>query len=1373
MPDRRDKLTQRRNESTAASPGKSPTLSSSLPAATACHSSASPEGGERRPISLVERLATTHSIWLLAQMSRTGAVHLLKDRQTGVFIIRKSSQAKSLALSVQNRLREQNNVDHYLIELCGPGMRLQGSARAFHSLPALLAHYTGHMDELPYNLTLPEAIMKARSSRELSALAMLGQDFWLSLMSHSTGSPPGGVGNMPKSASEPLSIGQHFQTTDYTDVQTASALTSAYPQSVTRVPHEPHTFQDQWGIQMAASHRHALSSRPTFTSPVPEVCGDSHLPFGPHMLRLKCSKDALSYTDSGEEEGEDFLRPHLQLLGTSPRSCALSDIVGPAEFASLDDHLPQCRPNLYTSAPLELLDLPDDTYFRSNLSDKMSDYEDVWRSSCYDSDSVRNGSIIGAGNHDAASAISVRSEFSKYFALSGGQPDSFVKPATATMSSVDSQPHNVTSKTPKATNVKSGRFRASTNLLSPRGKLNRLKSSSDSSLATVPSPIYAEPVDAIVFREKRSKIPRRRRLSAPSVSTEIFSPTLSEHVEYRAHLDVPRYPTVYWTDTKHLEDPAPYTKFDFELQKNGGADSSQFTNSWRSRSHSASGSQEGGKVNKKNPGWQERFNRLKLGTKVLSQDKSPYAGSVASAQLRVHDSTVFGNNPGMPREISASQLLHKFPVPQSNRTVGAAHRESYSSEPSTVQDLISRAMPEVMVRPVQPRQFPDQQGKPLSEYDNFNPYSPPSASSLGTMFCKPWEAGMVNSFICKSQVYLPPAMDLQERVLKWQEANQTFHDRGTDRQYQQCHQSLRQEETSGIVHDTLRKQAQVVMVGLCADESASVHSEVNTDRKKVGQAASPSSTLYQQPGGSPQKSLTRPQSFYHRSQDQTQPKRVQVKLSRSLSQPGQHFHTVSANTQHQHPLQHQHQHYTVHHDRRTDTGARQGFVDNATAGARGQKEALSSRCPDVINCHRDMAMGSMSRDSTLVSTQRRNTGQLAPCHSHPSESPGRNIKEYIHKLSQDHSTIFGGSIDYFIRCTMESQDKNPHHVMRNVRQFMTGIKNYLVKHGEGQLEILIESERAKLGTNEILNIDGLIETTLHVCVLKPLKHHIYRLLVDFHHRNHSLEMMSRNIRYARTKTPQELGIKPGVTPPHPFALDVTIKGYLLDMQRAFSPLVKLEHLLKVTSAICSNVKVHGKQVPLKGPGSLGADDFLPLLIHTLVHCGVGWAELEADYMWGLLHPSVLSGEGGYCLTTLSSAILLLKNFQQAHDSNSPTLQARTCVVQAQLPSSGEVQGFLKIAFPDKLRDTIVWKTLPVRPNMTTKDVCAMIAHKFKFTNPQDYGLVLLCDGGERQLEESQCPLILKRDHVAAGKQFFLAYKRLDVNIAWPCAVHHP
>lgn len=60
-------------------------------------------------------------------------------------------------------------------------------------------------------------------------------------------------------------------------------------------------------------------------------------------------------------------------------------------------------------------------------------------------------------------------------------------------------------------------------------------------------------------------------------------------------------------------------------------------------------------------------------------------------------------------------------------------------------------------------------------------------------------------------------------------------------------------------------------------------------------------------------------------------------------------------------------------------------------------------------------------------------------------------------------------------------------------------------------------------------------------------------------------------------------------------------------------------------------------------------DFLPMFIYVLAHCGLVSAEIEADYMWGLLHPCLLAGEGGYYLTTLSSAVHVLKNMKAAEE----------------------------------------------------------------------------------------------------------------------------
>ena len=58
-------------------------------------------------------------------------------------------------------------------------------------------------------------------------------------------------------------------------------------------------------------------------------------------------------------------------------------------------------------------------------------------------------------------------------------------------------------------------------------------------------------------------------------------------------------------------------------------------------------------------------------------------------------------------------------------------------------------------------------------------------------------------------------------------------------------------------------------------------------------------------------------------------------------------------------------------------------------------------------------------------------------------------------------------------------------------------------------------------------------------------------------------------------------------------------------------------------------------------------DFLPIFVWVLVQCGFTRAEIEAEYMWGLAHPSLFNGEAGYYLTTLTSAINVLKETQPA------------------------------------------------------------------------------------------------------------------------------
>ena len=75
---------------------------------------------------------------------------------------------------------------------------------------------------------------------------------------------------------------------------------------------------------------------------------------------------------------------------------------------------------------------------------------------------------------------------------------------------------------------------------------------------------------------------------------------------------------------------------------------------------------------------------------------------------------------------------------------------------------------------------------------------------------------------------------------------------------------------------------------------------------------------------------------------------------------------------------------------------------------------------------------------------------------------GSSIRAYALHLAADKSTTFARNIDKFIACTRDSRETNPQVVMRNMRQFMSGMKNYLVRHGEREFEKKVEKERRKV-----------------------------------------------------------------------------------------------------------------------------------------------------------------------------------------------------------------------------------------------------------------------------------------------------------------------
>ncbi|KAL5463431.1 hypothetical protein EMCRGX_G032326 [Ephydatia muelleri] len=154
------------------------------------------------------------------------------------------------------------------------------------------------------------------------------------------------------------------------------------------------------------------------------------------------------------------------------------------------------------------------------------------------------------------------------------------------------------------------------------------------------------------------------------------------------------------------------------------------------------------------------------------------------------------------------------------------------------------------------------------------------------------------------------------------------------------------------------------------------------------------------------------------------------------------------------------------------------------------------------------------------------------------------------------------------------------------------------------------------------------------------------------------------------------------------------------MSNTYCAITKLEYLLETVRLIYEHVR--DNRCPKKTVTDLGADDFLPIFVWVLAQCQCTRAEMEAEYMWGLAHPSLFKGEGGYYLTTLTSAINVLKADSSEDQSG----------LQTELKFSSAFY-------------------LQVVPLMTAAEICEVIADKHRISHPQSYALFTVINGQVR------------------------------------------
>ncbi|KAL1789181.1 ras and Rab interactor 1 [Sigmodon hispidus] len=291
---------------------------------------------------------------------------------------------------------------------------------------------------------------------------------------------------------------------------------------------------------------------------------------------------------------------------------------------------------------------------------------------------------------------------------------------------------------------------------------------------------------------------------------------------------------------------------------------------------------------------------------------------------------------------------------------------------------------------------------------------------------------------------------------------------------------------------------------------------------------------------------------------------------------------------------------------------------------------------------------------------------------------------------------------------------------------------------------------AELGPEKLLppeRLELVLEKSLHRSVLKPLRPILAARLRRRLSTDGSLGRLAEGFLLARTQGSGIFGSHLCLSAP----VDTEqVRQKLLQLLHTYSPSAQMKRLLQACKLLYTALKAQA------GEGA-GADEFLPLLSLVLAQCDLPDLLLEAEYMSELLEPTLLTGEGGYYLTSLSASLALLGGLSQAHGlplSPAQELQrSLTLWEQRRLPATHSFQHLLRVAYQDPSTGCTS-KTLAVPPGSSIATLSQLCATKFRVTHPDTFGLFLYKDQGYHRLP----PEALAHRLPATG---YLVYRRAE------------
>ncbi|XP_041821441.1 ras and Rab interactor 2 [Chelmon rostratus] len=376
-------------------------------------------------------------------------------------------------------------------------------------------------------------------------------------------------------------------------------------------------------------------------------------------------------------------------------------------------------------------------------------------------------------------------------------------------------------------------------------------------------------------------------------------------------------------------------------------------------------------------------------------------------------------------------------------------------------------------------------------------------------------------------------------------------------------------------------------------------------------------------------------------------------------------------------------------------------------------------------------------------------------------APDKRLTRLVEELSRDRRSTFGGMVQDFLleqrevlKSLASSSSSSSSRVtsvqlLQGLRIFLSQAKCCLLDSGELEppIETLVPENEKDLA----------LERAMFSCVLRPLRSHLAKALVELHNQDGSSQRLTQNLLQLKGDAAMErLGVRTGV----PDSREVErVKQKLVMMQRTHSPIDKVLLLLQVCKCVHKAMgSLHGQEVSW--------DDFLPSLSYVIVECNRPHILIEVEYMMELLEPSWLGGEGGYYLTSVYASLCLIQSMDREQPfSGCLTPEAQEALKEWSCRRSREAQRqkenqqnqrCVRILFQDGERSAV--RTLQWRAGETSQALAQLCAATFGVSDPQQYTLYWRSGGEMRALPPQAQPQDLA-SHSEGGPS--LSYLRTD------------